>query len=150
MANNLYITATETKSGKSAIVLGMMQLLLRNVRKVAFFRPIINQPLDKKMQDHDINLVLSHFGLDIPYEATYAYTLQDARNLINNGQHETLLDNILKKYKSLESEYDFVLCEGTDFMGKIPASESPMNPDTGSNPPPPIRWHTRCPPSSAQ
>ena len=133
MANNLYITATETKSGKSAVVLGMMQLLLRNVRKVAFFRPIINQPLDKKMQDHDINLVLTHFGLDIPYDATFAYTLQDARNLINNGQHETLLDNILKKYKSLESEYDFVLCEGTDFMGKDPAFEFSLNADIAAN-----------------
>lgn len=132
MAKNLYITATETKSGKSAIVLGMMQLLMRNVRKVAFFRPIINQPLDNA-KDHDINLVLTHFGLDIPYEATYAYTLQNARNIINSGQHEVLLDNILNKYKALESEYDFVLCEGTDFMGKDAAFEFDLNTDIAAN-----------------
>ena len=42
MAKNLYITAAEGKSGKSAIALGMMQLLLRSIRKVAFFRPIIH------------------------------------------------------------------------------------------------------------
>ncbi len=133
MANNLYITATETKSGKSAVVLGMMQLLLKSTGKVAFFRPIINQPLDPKGKDHDINLVLTHFGLDVPYQDTYAYTLQDARNLINTGQHPTLLDNILKKYKKLESEYDFVLCEGTDFMGKDPAFEFDLNAEIAAN-----------------
>lgn len=132
MANNLYITATESKSGKSAVVLGMMQLLLRNVRKVAFFRPIINESPDGK-RDHDINLVLTHFDLDIPYDDTYAYTIQDARGLMNSGQFETMLDNILKKYKKLESGYDFVLCEGTDFMGKDPAFEFDLNADIAAN-----------------
>ena len=132
MANNLYITATESKSGKSAVVLGMMQLLLRNVRKVAFFRPIISQPPDGS-RDHDINLVLSHFGLDINYEDTYAYTIQSARGLMNSGQHETMLDTILKKYKQLEAGYDFVLCEGTDFMGKDPAFEFDLNADIAAN-----------------
>lgn len=132
MANNLYITATESKSGKSAVVLGMMQLLLRNVRKVAFFRPIISQPLEGK-RDHDINLVLTHFDLDIPYDDTYAYTIQDARGLMNSGQYETMLDTILKKYKDLESHYDFVLCEGTDFMGKDAAFEFDLNADIAAN-----------------
>ncbi|MDL2216772.1 phosphate acetyltransferase, partial [Desulfovibrio sp. OttesenSCG-928-M14] len=133
MANNLYITATESKSGKSAIVLGMMQLLLRHVRKVAFFRPIISQSPDGAGQDHDINLVMTHFGLDIAYEDTFAYTLQDARSLMNSGRHETMLDNILKKYKALEAKYDFVLCEGTDFMGKDPAFEFDLNADIAAN-----------------
>ncbi len=111
----------------------MMQLLLKNVRKVAFFRPIINQPLNANVRDHDINLVLTHFGMDIPYEQTYAYTLQDARTLINSGQHALLLDNILKKYKHLESNYDFVLCEGTDFMGKDPTFEFDLNAEIAAN-----------------
>ena len=133
MAKNLYITATEAKSGKSAIVLGMMQLLSRHVRKVAFFRPIISQPPGDKQQDHDIRLVMAQFGLDIPYEDTYAYSLNDARNLMNSGQHETMLDTILKKYKSLESAYDFILCEGTDFMGKDPAFEFDLNAEIAAN-----------------
>ena len=132
MSNNLYITATESKSGKSAVVLGMMQLLLRDVRKVAFFRPIINKA-SADTRDHDINLILTHFGLDIPYEATYACSLQDARELINDGQHSTLLENILKKYKQLEEQYDFVLCEGTDFLGKDAAFEFELNADIAAN-----------------
>lgn len=133
MTKNLYITATESKSGKSAIVLGMMQLLLRNMRSVAFFRPIINEPVEKKQRDHDINLMLKHFELDIPYEDTFAYTLAEARNIIYQGQHELLLDTILKKYKQLEAKYDFVLCEGTDYSGKDAAFEFDLNADIAAN-----------------
>ncbi len=132
MSNNLYITATESKSGKSAVVLGMMQLLLRDVRKVAFFRPIINN-LSDEVRDHDINLILSHFGLDIPYEDTYAYSLHEARELINHGQDATLHENILNKYKKLADKYDFVLCEGTDFLGKEAAFEFDLNAEIAAN-----------------
>jgi phosphate acetyltransferase len=44
-----------------------------------------------------------------------------------------MLDNILKKYKKLEAKYDFVLCEGTDFMGKDPAFESALNAEIAAN-----------------
>lgn len=62
MSKSLYITATEERSGKSAIVLGVMQLLLRQVRKVAIFRPIINARPDGG-PDHDISLMLQYFNL---------------------------------------------------------------------------------------
>lgn len=132
MSTNLYVTATEERSGKSAIVLGVMQLLMREVRKVAFFRPIINDPGEGNM-DHDINLILKEYQLDIPYEDTYAYTLKEARELINSGQHALLLENILKKYKQLESKYNFVLCEGTDYQGKDAAFEFDLNADIAAN-----------------
>lgn len=127
MANNIYITASESKSGKSAIILGMMQLFLKKVRRVAIFRPIINQPLEAGAKDHDINLMLEHFSLNIPYEDTYAYTLEVARELINRGQRAFLLETIFNKFKKLEENYDFIVCEGTDFTGKDPAFEFDLN-----------------------
>ena len=129
MVKSLYITTTEAKSGKSAIVLGLMQLLLKNVRKVALFRPIIAQPSDAMRKDHDINLVLSHFEIDTPYDDCYAFTLNEARNLINKSGKEALFDQILKKFKNLESKYDFVLCEGTDCLGKDAPFEFELNAD---------------------
>ena len=132
MSNNLYITATEARTGKSAVVLGMMQLLKKDISNVAFFRPIINDDEVGK-RDHDINLILTHFGLDIPYEDTYAFTLNQARELINNGQRSMLLENILNKYTQLSHTYDFVLCEGTDFLGKDAAFEFDLNADIAAN-----------------
>lgn len=39
MSKNLYITALEPKSGLSLITLGVMEFLVRNLAKVAFFGP---------------------------------------------------------------------------------------------------------------
>ncbi len=132
MSKTLYISATESKSGKSAIVLSVMRLLMTGIQNVALFRPIINDHKEGE-RDHDINLVLSEYNLDLPYEDTYAYTLGDARALINNGQSAMLLENILAKFKHLESEYDFVLCEGTDFLGKDAAFEFDLNAAIAAN-----------------
>jgi len=132
MSKNLYVSATEERSGKSAVVLGVMQMLLRELHNVAIFRPIINDPGEGK-QDHDIALMIDHFKLTIPYRDTYAYTLKQTRELINSGQHALVLENILNKYKALEEEYDFVLCEGTDFKGKDPAFEFDLNADIAAN-----------------
>ncbi|WP_319543442.1 phosphate acetyltransferase [uncultured Pseudodesulfovibrio sp.] len=132
MSKNLYVSATEERSGKSAVVLGVMQMLLRELHNVAIFRPIINDPGEGN-KDHDIALMIDHFKLSISYRDTYAYTLKQARELINSGQHALVLENILNKYKSLEEEYDFVLCEGTDFKGKDPAFEFDLNADIAAN-----------------
>ena len=88
MSKNLYITATESRSGKSAIVLGVMQMLLRDIRRVGFFRPIISDDSDRK--DHDIDLVLSQFYLGLRYEETYALTMKQAKDLVNAGQQALL------------------------------------------------------------
>lgn len=132
MSKTLYITATEAKSGKSTIALCVMRLLLTGIQNVAFFRPIINDH-EGEARDHDINLILSEYKLDMEYEDTYAYTLTKARELINNGQHALLLENILHKFKELERRYDFLLCEGTDFMGKDAAFEFDLNADIAAN-----------------
>jgi phosphate acetyltransferase len=126
----LYITTVEAQSGKSAITLGVMQLLLSGLQRVAFFRPIILQDEDL---DNDINLVLNYFNLDIPYESTYAYTLRQARDLINQGKHDQLMDTILSKYKELEKNYDWVLVEGTDFQATASSFEFDINAEIADN-----------------
>ena len=132
MANNLYVTTAEERSGKSAIILGVMQVILKEISRIAFFRPIINDHVFGRV-DHDLNLVLKHFNLDLDYEHTHAFTLSQARQLITSGQEEILYENILKKYKQLEANYDFILCEGTDFRGKDPGFEFDLNANIAAN-----------------
>src|SRR5210317_1095139 len=115
MPNNLYVTATEERSGKSVIVLGIMQMLLNQLHRVAFFRPIINDHVEEK-PDHDISLIIDHFNLEQEYETCYGCTLKTAYELINSGR-----------------EYDFVLIEGTDFRGQDTTFESEINGDIAAN-----------------
>ena len=134
MAKNLYITATEARSGKSAICLGVMELILRHVEKVGFFRPLINAQDEKKeIIDRDINLISTHFQLSPPYKAMYGYTTTQANELITFGKYDVLMEGIVTKYKELEKEFDFVLCEGTDFLESTSAFELDINADISNN-----------------
>lgn len=133
MAENLYVTATEAKSGKSVISLGLMEMLFRNVDKVAFFRPLIKVPAGTNKRDKDIDLISSHYQLDIPYEAMYGYSTVDANNMISLGRYAELLEGIVDKYKALEEKHDFVLVEGTDYEGSTSAFEFDINADIANN-----------------
>lgn len=133
MAENLYVTATEAKSGKSVVSLGLMEMLLRNVKRVAFFRPLITPEMGSGEKDHDIHLISTYFNLDIPYEDMYAYTTDEALEYITAGRYEELMEGIMSKYKSLEEKHDFVLCEGTDFEGSTSAFEFDINADIINN-----------------
>lgn len=132
MANSLYITATEPNSGKSAITLGLMQMLKRHVHRVAFFHPIIYST-DTARQDHDVELILRQFDLKIPYEDTYACVYEEARALITEGKSSVLIEKIIHKYKQLEEKYDFVLCQGTDYLGKNAAFQFELNAEIATN-----------------
>ncbi|WP_029895636.1 phosphate acetyltransferase [Desulfohalovibrio reitneri] len=134
MSRSLYITATESRSGKSAIVLGVMQEILRKVGRPAIFRPVITAgAAEEEGRDHDIELIRKAFNLDQEYEQAYAMHLREARELINTGRRDVLLETVLGKFKELEQEYDFVLCEGTDFLGKDPAFEFELNAEMAAN-----------------
>ncbi len=114
MAKNLYLTAINAESGMSTIILGIMELLLRDIRRVGFFRPIIS-PLHEGEKDNDIKLILSHFFIGLQYDVTYAVSLDTAKKYLNDGKQSELMELILNKYQALEEKCDFILCEGTDF-----------------------------------
>uniref|UniRef100_UPI0039A480F1 phosphate acetyltransferase n=1 Tax=Ornithobacterium rhinotracheale TaxID=28251 RepID=UPI0039A480F1 len=114
MNKGLYIATLEPHSGKSMIILGLMQSLLRKMAKVAYFKPVVASEDEK---DNHIETILSHFGLNTPYDECYAVTRDELIHNRNAGKISDSLEKIIAKYKKLESTYDFVLVEGTDFIG---------------------------------
>jgi phosphate acetyltransferase len=109
MLKNLYITAIEPGSGKSLIVLGIMELLSKRVKRLGFFRPVIH---DGDCPDNDIELIRSRYQLDCDYTSQYALTHQEAQQLVAGGQFDELLKRVVETYKKLERSCDFVVCEG--------------------------------------
>lgn len=124
MANSLYIAAGEPDSGKSLVVLGVMELLSRRVERMGFFRPIIRS---EGKQDNDTNLLLSRYGLAQSYEDSFGVESDDAQAIASERGFSVLLRKILEKYKAIEAKSDFVLCEGTDFEGVTSAFEFDLN-----------------------
>jgi len=133
MSKNLYISALEPKSGISLVALGVMEFLVRNLVRVAVFRPIVNMKHNRNGKDEIIHLISSHYNLDIPYEQMYAHTFEEARSLVADKDYDKLLEDILDKYKALEAEYDFVLCIGTDFASDSSAFEFDLNVEIANN-----------------
>ena len=117
MSKAIYIATSEAESGKSMIALGLMSMLLGKTKKVAYFRPIIPNYPDNVMDNH-IHTILNHFGLDQSYEESYALTGTEVIHKKANNQEGELIDIIIEKYKRLEAKYDFILVEGTDFLGE--------------------------------
>ncbi len=128
MANNLYIAATEARSGKSVVALGLMETLLRKIEKVGFFRPI-----SSKDHDHDIELIASQFNLKIPYERMYGLTTEEINGFLAMGKKEEIVEKVIGKYRELAGMCDFVLCEGTDFASSTSAFELDINAEICKN-----------------
>ena len=133
MSKNLYITALEPRSGLSLVTLGVMEFLVRNLVRVAFFRPIINTQRNEDGYDEILYLIRTHYNLDIPYEQLYAFTFEEASSLISEKKNDKLLEGILDRYKELEAEYDFVLCLGTDYESESAAFEFDLNVEIANN-----------------
>ncbi|MBU3953861.1 MAG: phosphate acetyltransferase [Proteobacteria bacterium] len=126
MSNGLYITATESGSGKSAIALGVMEMLFRKLDCVGFFRPIIN-PDSQKPRDPDILLMATQFNLNLPYEKMYGITQAEADRLIALGKKGEIIERIIEKYNDAQRHCAFILCEGTDFVSATTSVEFDIN-----------------------
>lgn len=125
MSKAIYIAASHSNSGKSIATLGLMRLLLGKTTKVGYLKPIITVNENKK--DFHIETILSHFDLDIDYQDAFVLKSKEVIAKRNQGKIGEVIDTIIKQYKKMESIYDFVLVEGTDFEGDTTSMEAELN-----------------------
>jgi phosphate acetyltransferase len=126
MSKSIYITTIEPNSGKSLVSLGFLRMMLNQSSKVGYFRPIINKDKNSLYDDHT-STAINFFNLDIKYEDCYAFEQSEVVELLSEGKKEKVIHDIIKKYKSLEAKYDYVLVEGTDFSGEGGFTELDVN-----------------------
>lgn len=133
MARNLYVAATERRTGKSAIILGLMEVLTRNIKKVAFFRPLVEANPAHNEQDNTIALIREHYNLPYEYDELYGYNATEASTLISLGREGDVHEGILRKYSSLSAKADFVLCEGIELEGVSSSFDFDLNVEIANN-----------------
>ncbi len=124
MSQALYIVGTGPRSGKSVVVLGVMDLLVRQGRRIGFFRPVAH---GEGGQDHAIHLIAALHNLDFSFESMYGCTYDDVLELSRNDRQDEIQGRILEKFKALEGQCDFVVCSGTDFTGVTTVLEFDFN-----------------------
>ncbi len=124
MAQNIYITAMGPYSGKSVVALGFMEMLSARVEKIGFFRPIVR---GGEEADPQIELMRARYELGAEYAQMHGPTAEEVTALIAQGAHGEIEKRVLTAYKELERECDFVVCEGSDFVGSAPALDFELN-----------------------
>src|ERR1700761_981055 len=79
MSSFLYLTSMEPHSGKSAVALGLLDLLAADVRRLAVFRPVVP---DGAGPDPIVELARTRYRLDLPESDAVALTYSAATALI--------------------------------------------------------------------
>ena len=63
MNKAVFVATSHARSGKTAVSLGLMNILVGMARKVGYFRPVISDPVNGARDEH-IETMLSYFNLD--------------------------------------------------------------------------------------
>jgi phosphate acetyltransferase len=130
MSHGIYITSAEPRSGKSVIVLGVMEMLSGRMGKVGFFRPVVQ---DERKPDNITNLIIRRYDLKTPYSMLYGCSYDVAHDMLVRDRDEELLKLIMEKYKALEGECDLIVCAGSDFTVPTAALEFDINARIANN-----------------
>jgi phosphate acetyltransferase len=118
MIRSIFISSAEPYSGKSLVTIGIFEAILRRTPKVAFFKPVIRNPKKDGDLDNNIELILSRYDLPQSYTDSFAFYRKDVQKLLGKGKYDRFIDQVISKYKALEEENDFVICEGSDYIGE--------------------------------
>jgi phosphate acetyltransferase len=132
MSKAIYVSSSEPNSGKSVVTLGLMNILLGKISNIAYFRPVIRENGIQR-QDTNIQTMLTHFGIDTPYNDCFAFTYNEFLRYRSENNNSFLIDTIINKYKKLEDAYDFVLVDGMDFEGEGASFEFSSNVEIARN-----------------
>jgi phosphate acetyltransferase len=130
VARSIYITALEPGTGKSAVVLGLAELLSRRAGRIGFFRPLI---ASEQITDPDIALIRDRYRLPQSYAQSYAATGDDLHTLRNHDQYDVLFKRILTGYRALAAGVDALIIDGTDFSQASRAVEADLNIDIANH-----------------
>jgi phosphate acetyltransferase len=129
MERNLYLTAMEPGSGKSAVALGVMEALA-SLGRVGYFRPII---ASGERPDNDIELIRRRYRLPQTYQESYGAVVDDLRAMSDHDRYEQLLKRIMEAYRRLDETTDLLLVEGSDFTEASRALEFDFNADAANH-----------------
>ncbi len=125
MAQSIYITSAEGLSGKSTIVLGVIDALTRSTARVGVFRAIARSTAER---DYVLEMLLDHVDVDLDYEECIGVTYDDVRR-----DADAALSRIVERFKAVEAKCDAVVIVGSDFTDVGSTSELGYNARIAAN-----------------
>ena len=108
VVKNLYIAPTGLHSGLTSVCLGLVRALDHIGVRVGFFKPIAQKVDQRDAEDRSIDFIRARTNLTPPAPLS----LKHAQSLINRGQSDLLMEEIIALYEKVAEDVDVVVVEG--------------------------------------
>src|SRR6478609_3558178 len=125
MSRSVYIASPEGLSGKSAVALGLVDLLSNRVGRVGVFRPVVDSVGEV---DPVVELLVGHPGVTQSYDEAVGLTYQEL-----HADPEGSLSRIVDQFGILSAKYDAVVVVGSDYTDVTTGNEWASNAQIAAN-----------------
>ncbi|RKT78774.1 phosphate acetyltransferase [Terracoccus luteus] len=130
MSRSVYVASPEGLTGKSAVALGLLDALVREVGSVGVFRPLTTlggSGPDEEI-DHIVDMLVSQPGIEQTYEEALGVTYADARQDDDEALHV-----IVERFGRLQERFDVVIVLGSDYTDVSTGTELSFNARVAAN-----------------
>jgi phosphate acetyltransferase len=124
----VYIASPEGWTGKSAVALGLLDALTREVGSVGVFRPLTDPMSAAPGGDVIVDLLISQPGINETYEEALGVTYDEARE-----NPDEALQIIVERFGQLVDRFDVILVVGSDYTDVSTGTELSFNAKIAAN-----------------
>ena len=130
MSRSVYVASPEGLTGKSAVALGLLDALIREVGSVGVFRPLTTlggSGPDEEV-DHIVEMLVAQPGTDQTYEEALGVTYAQA-----HVDPDEALHLIVERYGRLASRFRVMVVLGSDYTDVSTGTELSFNARVAAN-----------------
>ena len=123
----MYVASPEGLTGKSAVALGLLDALTREVGSVGVFRPLTTVGAGGEV-DLVVDLLVSQPGIKQTYEEALGVTYEAARENADEALHV-----IVERFGQLTDRFEVIVVVGSDFADVSTGTELSFNAKIAAN-----------------
>ena len=128
VSRSVYIASPEGFTGKSAVALGLLDALTREVGSVGVFRPLTTTSSDSDDLDLIVDLLVNQPGISQIYDEAIGVTYDAARENADEALHV-----IVERFGQLNDRFDVILVIGSDYTDVATGTELSFNAKIAAN-----------------
>ena len=127
MTRSVYVASPEGLTGKSAIALGLVDALTREVGSVGIFRPLTTVGTSGET-DLVVDLLVNQPGINQTYEEALGVTYEAARENADEA-----LQQIVERFGQLTDRFEVIVVVGSDYVDVASGTELSFNAKIAAN-----------------
>jgi phosphate acetyltransferase len=128
VSRSVYIASPEGLTGKSAIALGLLDALTREVGSVGVFRPLTTASSTSDDIDLIVDLLVDQPGISQSYDEAIGVTYEAAREDADEALHV-----IVERFGQLTDRFDMIMVVGSDYTDVASGTELSFNAKIAAN-----------------